>query len=1234
MFKSDQEPAILALKRDVAAGLKAVEFLPEESPVGEHACNGHVESAIRRIAAQIRCLKDVVEHRYKTKLSIRHPLMAWMVSHAAHLIGRFSVGKDGRTPFELARGKPYRRKLIPFGETCHFMAVKGSGSRLNKLDTKWEKGIFAGILPRSDEVLMLTSDGLRKARAIRRLPASERHDRELLLKVKGIPWDKAGSGEKDDTDAAADILPAGICAPVINDVPIVETNRQEAPIQPRRTYIRAKHELKDYGYTPGCSACEDTAAGKRKGGTLHSEECRARINKRIEEDQDKAVQERAKEKRRKEDKKIAEMMEKADKAEPQGASDDAPMAASATPDGVDADPPTGSGKRQKTEESVAQAASDAPGGATQMSVDDVSASATATQRKGKRENPVSVEDSDPREHKSIAIESLELRRAIQEAYAGQDVSSLECMEMAREIKAINGVDISEVYSPPRFTAQAPFEGLKPGTAFDLETGWDLKESKQFREMRAVAAEEKPFLMTGSPPCTAFCQLQKGLNFPKMDPEKVRRIIEEGELHLDRAITMYHDQINRGGFMLHEHPWGASSWKHPRMRELMEQEGMYLVKGPQCTWDMMSQDHEGPGLVRKETGWLTNSPELAAALSSTCTNVTGTRPWHRHVRLMGGRAKAAAAYPPKLVRAVLLALRRQMQACGEIGRLEIGGPSPHEPLIEPQVPEVAQEIGGYWDDVKGGWLEPTLVQKARAEEVAQVIRYAVIALVARQRMVESGKKAIDTVWVDTNKGTSQKPNYRSRMCARELKARQKLGIDQPAGNASDLFASMPPLEAIRLVFSLYASRSLSRNGKPLKVGLYDISRAYFNATASREDLFIEVPDELLPAGTSRDDVIGILQKSMYGTRDAGANWEKEFTDCMATGKFEQGKACPNIYWHEEKDILLVCHGDDAHALGDDDAQEYVQKIMKERYEVKTRAILGTGPSDDREGTFLNRIVRICDDGSVEIEADPRHAQEIIKEMGVGSGKGVATPIIKEPAAIAETELPPLDKDATKRFRSVCMRACYLSFDRYDIQYAVKEAAREMHLPTQRGEQRLKRLARYLITQPRVIIRYERQNLPTKVTGYTDSDHAGCKRTRKSTSGLCILFGKHTIRTAAATQSTIGLSSPESEYYALVKGASACLGIQALLEDCGYKAGVHVWCDASSGISLAHRRGLGKTRHVSTRYLWVQQRVNNKDIVVQKVPRAENPADTGTGCRTEKEIEATFEMLHMKPGLLME
>ena len=81
------------------------------------------------------------------------------------------------------------------------------------------------------------------------------------------------------------------------------------------------------------------------------------------------------------------------------------------------------------------------------------------------------------------------------------------------------------------------------------------------------------------------------------------------------------------------------------------------------------------------------------------------------------------------------------------------------------------------------------------------------------------------------------------------------------------------------------------------------------------------------------------------------------------------------------------------------------------------------------------------------------------------------------------------------------------------------------------------------------RMTKQEAVDKITEWTDTDFAGCIKSRKSTSAGIIQLGKHLIKSWSTNQAVIALSSGEAEYYGLVKGGSMGLGSKAILEDLG-------------------------------------------------------------------------------------
>ncbi|CAK0799540.1 unnamed protein product [Prorocentrum cordatum] len=169
---------------------------------------------------------------------------------------------------------------------------------------------------------------------------------------------------------------------------------------------------------------------------------------------------------------------------------------------------------------------------------------------------------------------------------------------------------------------------------------------------------------------------------------------------------------------------------------------------------------------------------------------------------------------------------------------------------------------------------------------------------------------------------------------------------------------------------------------------------------------------------------------------------------------------------------------------------------------------------------------------------------------------------------------------------------------------------MQDPTIGGWQAMKRIGRYLVGTPRLVVEYPRQADRRVAQVYTDSDFAGCLRTRKSTSSWTVMIGKHWIRSSSTTQGFNALSTGEAEFHALVKGGSIGLGLKTLAKDMGVDLEIVLKRDATAGRGIAERRGVGRARHLYTPLPWPQRAVQQKKLRVNKIAGLENISDIGT------------------------
>ena len=103
------------------------------------------------------------------------------------------------------------------------------------------------------------------------------------------------------------------------------------------------------------------------------------------------------------------------------------------------------------------------------------------------------------------------------------------------------------------------------------------------------------------------------------------------------------------------------------------------------------------------------------------------------------------------------------------------------------------------------------------------------------------------------------------------------------------------------------------------------------------------------------------------------------------------------------------------------------------------------------------------------------------------------------------------------------------------------------------------------------------------------------------------GTHLLKHWSLTQSTVTLSSAESELSGICKGSSISLGLVAVAKDLGFQWALAVETDAAAAIGISRRRGLGKIRHLAVADLWIQDRVRSGDIILRKVAGSENASD---------------------------
>ena len=156
-----------------------------------------------------------------------------------------------------------------------------------------------------------------------------------------------------------------------------------------------------------------------------------------------------------------------------------------------------------------------------------------------------------------------------------------------------------------------------------------------------------------------CRLWSLLNnlCPGGDWEHLRKTIGLKTLRLVKRICEH--QWKRGRYFVVENPATSVAWRYHRiLTQILEKfDGKYVICD-QCRYGQ--RDSESGKLIRKPTGWLSNSEPILNHVGKRCQCPPG-----EHQQVLGSNAKGlrsrqAACYPPALCRAICKGLLQTME----------------------------------------------------------------------------------------------------------------------------------------------------------------------------------------------------------------------------------------------------------------------------------------------------------------------------------------------------------------------------------------------------------------------------------------------------------------------------------------------------------------------------------------------------------------------------------------------
>ena len=497
-------------------------------------------------------------------------------------------------------------------------------------------------------------------------------------------------------------------------------------------------------------------------------------------------------------------------------------------------------------------------------------------------------------------------------------------------------------------------------------------------------------------------------------------------------------------------------------------------------------------------------------------------------------------------------------------------------------------------VEEALLDPDWVL-AMQEELNNFKRNEVWTLVPRPK-----QNVVGTKWVFRNKQDEHGVVTRNKA---RLVAK---GYAQVAGlDFEETFAPVARLESIRILLAYAAHHSF-------RLFQMDVKSAFLNGPI-KEEVYVEQPpgfeDERYP------DHVCKLSKALYGLKQAPRAWYECLRDFLIANAFKVGKADPTLFTKTCDGDLFVCQiyvDDIIFGSTNQKSCEEFSRVMTQKFEMSMMGelnyFLGFQVKQLKDGTFISQT---------------KYTQDLLKRFGMKDAKPAKTPMGTD----GHTDLNKGGKSVDqKAYRSMIGSLLYLCASRPDIMLSVCMCARFQSDPKECHLVAVKRILRYLVATPCFGIWYP-MGSTFDLIGYSDSDYAGCKVDRKSTSGTCQFLGRSLVSWNSKKQTSVALSTAEAEYVAAGQCCAQLLWMRQTLRDFGYNLSkVPLLCDNESAIRMAENPvEHSRTKHIDIRHHFLRDHQQKGDIEVFHVSTENQladiftkPLDEKTFCRLRSEL----------------
>ena len=427
---------------------------------------------------------------------------------------------------------------------------------------------------------------------------------------------------------------------------------------------------------------------------------------------------------------------------------------------------------------------------------------------------------------------------------------------------------------------------------------------------------------------------------------------------------------------------------------------------------------------------------------------------------------------------------------------------------------------------------------------------------------------------------------------------------------DAFAPVPQASVARLMLSLAAA-----NG-------------YHLHSVDLEQAFIQGDWNCLPEGAptifirpptgwdgAEDDTVLELLRPLYGHPAAARALHYTINEFMQSEGFERAGFERSVWTRRAggtytQDILVSMHIDDSFIACED-----LTTLAQFKQALLTRF---KGEDQGEVTEYLGcEIIRDWDKRQI-LFRQSNYSRKIVQYFNITSTQRdpVSTPLETNKRLSKKDSPSAIDPKLQTRFQEILGYVSFLvQMTRPDLAFAFAHLSTFSSCPGAKHLAAAERVIEYLACTLDHGLHYSDPGVKLRniLTGWVDSDYAGCPDTRRSVTGYLLVMNNGPISWKSKRQPCVTLSSAEAEFVAASLCGKEVIYLRNTLRHMGFEqhGPTYIWEGNEACIKMSENPiNPGASKHIDTRVYWLRDMVEAKHLKLKKIDTSDNVADAFT------------------------